>query len=89
MTPRVESPVAVETGAASGIGRAFVLALAQRGYACVGTDVDERGLQALADAVAGSAGSVSILRADVSDAEEANSKLWAAMCACRSSSPVP
>lgn len=40
--------VAVVTGAASGIGHAFVRALARRGYACVGADIDETALAALA-----------------------------------------
>jgi NAD(P)-dependent dehydrogenase (short-subunit alcohol dehydrogenase family) len=41
-------PVAVVTGAASGIGRAFVVLLNQRGYRCVAADIDVAGLQELA-----------------------------------------
>jgi NAD(P)-dependent dehydrogenase (short-subunit alcohol dehydrogenase family) len=41
-------PVAVVTGAASGIGRAFVVLLQQRGYRCVAADIDTAGLEALA-----------------------------------------
>lgn len=51
MTDGPVTPVAVVTGAASGIGRAFVVELARRGYACVGADIDESALAALASEV--------------------------------------
>ena len=36
--------MAVVTGAASGLGREFVLLLAERGWRCIAADVDEAGL---------------------------------------------
>lgn len=52
MTTGPVPPVAVVTGAASGIGRAFVLELARRGYACVGADIDESALGDIAGELA-------------------------------------
>ena len=52
MTTGPVPPVAVVTGAASGIGRAFVLELARRGYACVGADLDESALGDIAGELA-------------------------------------
>jgi NAD(P)-dependent dehydrogenase (short-subunit alcohol dehydrogenase family) len=45
--PQHPRPVAVVTGASSGIGRAFVLVLSRRGYSCVGADLDAAGLATL------------------------------------------
>jgi 3-oxoacyl-[acyl-carrier protein] reductase len=53
-TPASEnSPVAIVTGAASGIGRAIAAALAEAGYRVAGIDLDAAGLAALAAEVAG------------------------------------
>ena len=46
-TQNTKQLVAVVTGAASGLGRAFVLALLKRGYDCVVADVDVSGLHSL------------------------------------------
>jgi len=43
--------VAIVTGAASGIGRATAVALAENGLTVVGADIDEEGLAGTADAV--------------------------------------
>lgn len=58
-------PVAVVTGAASGLGREFVLLLAERGWRCVAADVDEAGLAG----TLGAAGSAAVRpqRTDVCD----------------------
>ena len=46
-----EENVAVVTGAASGIGRATTVALAENGLTVVGTDIDEEGLRETEDVV--------------------------------------
>lgn len=64
------APVAVVTGAASGIGRALVQALLQRGYDCLAADVDAPGLAALAEA-AGRPQALRTQPCDVRDAAQA------------------
>ena len=59
--------VAVITGAGSGIGRATACALADRGAHIVAVDLDDDGVEALADALSGKGVSVLPQRADVAD----------------------
>lgn len=69
-TGRHEGRIAVVTGAGSGIGRATALRLAREGARVVACDVDEAGLGTLADELgqAGdAAGTIEVLRADVTD----------------------
>ena len=61
--------VAVITGAASGIGRAIARALADRGAHIVAVDLDDDGIQALADELSDHGAAVLPQRADVSDPE--------------------
>ncbi len=59
--------VAVITGAASGIGRAIACTLAERGAHIVAVDIDNDGVQALADGLSDQGTAVLPQRADVSD----------------------
>src|SRR5262249_50643919 len=61
----LSGPVAVLTGAASGIGRATAHVLAGAGATVVLGDVDEKGAQATADAIASRGGTALALRTDV------------------------
>jgi methylmalonyl-CoA mutase cobalamin-binding domain/chain len=60
--------VAVVTGAAHGLGRAYTLALTARGAAVVANDLDEAALAQLAATVDASGGRLTIVPADVSAA---------------------
>jgi 2,3-dihydro-2,3-dihydroxybenzoate dehydrogenase len=64
-------PVATVTGAASGIGRATVLALSRRGYHVVLCDVDAGGLAEVAKLVADEGGQARPVEVDVSDPGQA------------------
>lgn len=66
---RFEGRVAVVTGAASGIGRATSLALAERGCALAVADIDEDGLAETAEMVEKMGRKVSSHRVDVADKE--------------------
>ncbi len=57
------------TGAAAGIGRQTALAFARRGYIVGAYDVDETGVQALAEEIVGSGGRAISGRLDVRDAD--------------------
>src|SRR5215510_11763106 len=61
---------ALVTGAASGIGRATALALAQRGAGLVVCDVNEDGLAAVAGEIRALGRDVLVRRVDVASAEE-------------------
>lgn len=62
-------PLAFVTGAASGIGRAAALRLADEGYRIVGFDLDAEGLERTADRVRRSGHQIEVRRLDVRDAE--------------------
>jgi NAD(P)-dependent dehydrogenase (short-subunit alcohol dehydrogenase family) len=62
--------VAVVTGAAAGIGRAYALALARRGAAVAVVDVDEAGIQETVNQVESAGGSSVGIRADVASEGE-------------------
>jgi 3-oxoacyl-[acyl-carrier protein] reductase len=62
--------VAVVTGAAAGIGRAYALALARRGAAVAVVDVDEAGIQETVNQVESAGGSSVGIRADVASEDE-------------------
>lgn len=64
---RLKDIVAVVTGAASGIGRASALRLAEEGARVVAADLDAAGGEALADA---SDGRIRFRRCDVTSAQE-------------------
>ena len=70
MSSTVSAPVAIVTGAASGIGRATARRLASRHLLVVGVDIDESGLEQTAVAIAAEGGRFVALRADVSDDTE-------------------
>lgn len=67
----LEAKVAVVTGAASGIGAATAILLAERGCKVALVDVDRAGLEATAAKVANSGGSALVIEADVGQAQAA------------------
>lgn len=68
MTPRLPaSPRVVLTGGASGLGRAFALAIARRGALVLVTDVDLAGAEATARDVTAAGGEGAALRVDVGE----------------------
>jgi 2-hydroxycyclohexanecarboxyl-CoA dehydrogenase len=62
---RFEDKVAIVTGGASGMGRAAVLGFAAEGAAVVVNDIDEAGLQSLADEVTALGGAVALAPGDI------------------------
>lgn len=73
---RLRGKVAAVTGAASGIGRALALELADHGCVLELADVDEAGLAAVAQHIEGGGGQVAASRVDV--ARRADVEHWAA-----------
>jgi NAD(P)-dependent dehydrogenase (short-subunit alcohol dehydrogenase family) len=71
--PYSDRQVAVVTGAASGIGRAFALRLLRRGDACVAADIDRAGLASLAEEAASAAERLSTWVTDVADPADVES----------------
>ncbi|MFI0352999.1 SDR family NAD(P)-dependent oxidoreductase [Actinomadura sp. 9N407] len=66
--PEFPGKVAVITGAARGMGARFAAGLAARGVHVVGADIDEAAMKATADDLAGQAGQVVAVHADVTRA---------------------
>ena len=67
MGGRLEGKVAVVTGAAQGIGRAYALALAGEGASVATVDVQSDGAEKAADEIRSSGGSAVAVTADVGD----------------------
>ena len=71
----IEGKVALVSGGASGIGRAAVLALAERGSKVVVADVDEDGGRRTVEMAGAKAGSAAFRRCDVTKSEDLGSAL--------------
>ncbi len=69
-TKNLFGKVAVVTGAASGIGRATALAMAERGADLAICDIDEAGLKETAESIEGMGRRVSSARVDVASADD-------------------
>ncbi len=76
---RLAGKVAIITGAASGIGRAAALLFAKEGARVVLADMNEEGLQEVADAITQQDGTVVTRRTDVADEEEVKSLIALAL----------
>ncbi len=72
---------AMVTGAAAGIGRASALALARAGAQLCVSDIDEAGAAETADLIAAAGGSAIACRCDVTQAEEVQAMVAAAVAA--------
>lgn len=70
MSNRLEGRVAIVTGAASGLGKAFAEALAAEGTTVVINDINETGGKEVEQSIAGTNGKACFYRADVSNASE-------------------
>lgn len=70
MTSAIRNKVVILTGAAQGIGANYARFLAHEGARLIVTDVDDSGLEALADDLAGAGGAVRSLRVDVTSQED-------------------
>jgi NAD(P)-dependent dehydrogenase (short-subunit alcohol dehydrogenase family) len=66
----LEGKVAAVTGAASGLGRAMALAFAREGMQIALADVDQAGLQPVAEEIAAIGAKAVAMRIDVSDGEQ-------------------
>jgi NAD(P)-dependent dehydrogenase (short-subunit alcohol dehydrogenase family) len=64
-TSRHEGKTAIVTGAGSGIGRATAVRLAREGARVVGCDVNQAGLDAVAEEVSQEGGTIEVVDADV------------------------
>src|SRR5215213_3136845 len=74
----IDGKVAVVSGAASGIGRAAILALAVRGAKVVVADVDEDGGRQTVEMAGAKGGAAALRRCDVTKTEDVGSALdWA------------
>jgi meso-butanediol dehydrogenase / (S,S)-butanediol dehydrogenase / diacetyl reductase len=67
---RLPGKIAIITGAAAGIGRASALLFAREGAKVAAVDMDDGGIQTLAQDVGAAGGEALAIRADVSKAEE-------------------
>jgi 3-oxoacyl-[acyl-carrier protein] reductase len=67
MSGRLDGKVAIVTGAAQGIGRAYALALAAEGAAVAVADLNEAGATTVADEISSAGGRGYAVRVDVSD----------------------
>lgn len=72
---RLTNRVALITGAASGIGRASALRMAEEGAALMCADIDEAGAQGTAAIIAERGGQAAALRLDVADEEAVRAAL--------------
>src|SRR5947209_871544 len=71
----MNEPIALITGAASGIGRGLALALARRGYAIAAVDCREDGLITLGTELAGQKSRCAWGVADVTRGEELHARI--------------
>jgi len=67
-----QNKVAVVTGAAQGIGKAYAEALAEKGASVIVADVNEEAGAATAAGIAAAGGKATFIKCDVSSAESAN-----------------
>lgn len=81
MAPTQETPdqhrqgglgVVVITGAAGGLGRAFALGFARRGYPIAAVDIDQKGIDETVQAVSNANGTAQGFTADVTDVDSTN-----------------
>ncbi len=72
MVRRLDGKVAVITGVSTGIGRASALLFAQEGAKVVGADINQRDGQTLMDEIRKAGGTAVFVRADVTNASDAN-----------------
>ena len=76
---RLETKVAVITGAASGMGRATAALFAREGAAVLLADVEERGVAQAAEEIVAEGGRAAFLRTDVSSSEDVRRMVEAAL----------
>ncbi|HNI71452.1 MAG TPA: SDR family NAD(P)-dependent oxidoreductase, partial [Marmoricola sp.] len=67
-----ENKVAIVTGAAQGIGKAYAEALAEKGASVIVADINEEAGQATAAGIETAGGKATFISCDVSSAESAN-----------------